>query len=146
MIRGVDYIGVGIGAIIVNNEGKMLMAKRGQKAKNERGKWEFPGGSVEFGDTMAQTIIREMKEELNIKIKVLKHLSPIDHIIPEEKQHWVTSTFISKIVEGEPQIMEPEKCDEIRWFTLEEIENLRLSIATEGSVKQLKKINLSTFI
>lgn len=143
MKRGIDYIGVGIGAVIINPEGKMLLAKRGQKAKNERGRWEFPGGAVEFGDTMEATIKREMKEELDVEIEVLKLLSPIDHIIPEENQHWVTSTFIAKIVKGAPKIMEQEKCDEIGWFSLEELEKLPLSIASKGSIKQLKKINIS---
>ncbi len=36
MIRGVDYVGVGIGAVIVNSDGKILLAKRGPKARNER--------------------------------------------------------------------------------------------------------------
>jgi mutator protein MutT len=146
MRRGIDYIGVGIGAVIVNSDGKMLLAKRGKKARNERGKWEFPGGAVEFGDTMRDTIIREMKEELGIEIEPIHHLSPIDHIIPDEKQHWVTSMFISKIVKGEPQIMEPDKCSEIGWFTLEEIKKLPLSIATQEGVLKLKKINISDFV
>ena len=105
--------GVGIGAVIVNEKGEMLLAKRGKKARNEHGKWEFPGGGVEFGDTMAETIVREMKEELGIEIELFAHLSPIDHVLHNEKQHWVTSVFISKIVNGSPTIKEPEKCDEI---------------------------------
>lgn len=148
MKRGIDYIGVGIGAVIINPEGKVLLAKRGPKAKNERGKWEFPGGSVEFGDTMEDTIIREMKEELGVEIKTLKHLSPVDHIIPHEKQHWVTSGFIAKIVKGKPKIMEPNKCEKIDWFSLKELEELvsELSIPTRKYLPQLKKINLKDFI
>ena len=137
MIRGVDYIGVGIGCILINEEGKYLLAKRGQKAKNERGKWEFPGGSVEFGDTMRDTIIREMKEELGIAVEPIEHFPPIDHIIPQDQQHWVTSAYISKIIKGQPTIMEPEKCSEIGWFTIEEIQKLPLSIATQLNIKQL---------
>jgi mutator protein MutT len=140
-IKGVDYIGVGIGAIIVNSEGKMLLAKRGRKAKNEKGKWEFPGGSVEFGDTMKETIIREMKEELGIEIEPLEHLPAIDHIIPSDGQHWVTSAFISRIVSGEPTIMEPEKCDKIGWFALTEMKNMvdELSIASKQYLPYLHK-------
>lgn len=138
MKKGVDYIGVGIGAVIINDEGKYLLAKRGVRAKNEKGKWEFPGGSVEFGDTMWETIVREMKEELGIEIEPVEHFPPIDHIIPDDNQHWVTSIFISRIIKGDPQIMEPEKCDEINWFTLEEIEKLPLSIATRLNIPQLK--------
>lgn len=49
MKRGIDYIGVGVGAIIVDGKGRLFLAKRGEKAKDERGLWEFPGGAVEFG-------------------------------------------------------------------------------------------------
>lgn len=38
MKKGVDYIGVGVGAIILNDKGEVFLAKRGLKAKNERGK------------------------------------------------------------------------------------------------------------
>lgn len=91
---------------------------------------------------MESTIKREMKEELDVKIKVGKHLSPIDHIIPEENQHWVTSTFIAKIVKGTPKIMELEKCSEIGWFSMEELDKLPLSIASGGSLVQLKELFL----
>ena len=138
-VKGVDYIGVGVGCIVISDDGKYLLAKRGPKAKNERGKWEFPGGGIEFGDTMAMTIKREMKEELGVDVELKEHLPPIDHIIPNDHQHWVTSAFIAKIVGGDPKIMEPEKCEEIGWFTLDEIEQLPLSIATKMNVQQLKK-------
>lgn len=143
MKKGVDYIGVGIGAIIINDDGKFLLAKRGKKAKNERGKWEFPGGGVEFGERMRDSIVREIMEELNIVIEPLEHLPPIDHIIPQDKQHWVTSIFISRIIRGIPTIMEPGKCDEIGWFSIDEIKNLDLSIATQLNIPQIqnKKIN-----
>ncbi len=48
MRKGVDYIGVGVGGVIFNDEGKVFLAKRGAAARNEAGKWEFPGGAVEF--------------------------------------------------------------------------------------------------
>ncbi len=44
-MQGKDYIGVGVGAMIFNDKGELLLAKRGQAAKNERGCWEIPGGS-----------------------------------------------------------------------------------------------------
>jgi len=43
MKRGVDYIGVGVGAIIVDERGRLFFARRGPSAKNERGRWEAPG-------------------------------------------------------------------------------------------------------
>lgn len=144
MIKGVDYVGVGIGAVVVGNDGKILLAKRGIKARNEHGKWEFPGGGIEFGDTMANTIKRELKEELDIEIELLQHLPPIDHILPHENQHWVTSMFIAKITNGTPKIMEPEKCDAIGWFSLQELEQMidQLSQPTRKDLPLLKKMDL----
>ena len=40
---GKDFIGVVIGAVIVNKKGKIFLSKRGSEAQNERGKWECPG-------------------------------------------------------------------------------------------------------
>ena len=139
MKKGVDYIGVGVGAAIFNNEGKLFVTKRGEKAKNERGKWEIPGGGVEFGETFEQAIKREIKEEVGVEIEVLKLLGICNHIIREEKQHWVSPTYICRIVKGEPKILEPEKCTEIGWFTIEEAEKLDLSIVTKYDISLLKK-------
>lgn len=44
MKKGVDFIGVGVGAAIFNKDRKLLLGLRGKEAQNERGKWEIPGG------------------------------------------------------------------------------------------------------
>jgi 8-oxo-dGTP diphosphatase len=121
MKRGVDYIGVGVGAIIIDDKNRLFLAKRGPNAKNERGLWEFPGGAVEFGETLAQAIEREINEEFGITISVDKLIDVVDHILPEEHQHWVSPTFICRIIAGEPRIQEPEKCSEITWFQINQI-------------------------
>jgi mutator protein MutT len=139
MKRGIDYIGVGVGAAIFNVEGKIFLARRGPKAKNERGKWDCPGGGVEFGETCAVSLKREMKEEHDIDIEVLDLLGVCDHIIPDEHQHWVSPTYICKIVRGEPKILEPEKCDGIGWFTLEEAARLPLTLTTQQDVPALMR-------
>ena len=138
MKAGIDYIGVGMGALIFNNDGKLLLAKRGKKAKNERGKWEIPGGALEFGETFAEGLKREIQEELDIEIEVGGILQLCDHIISEEKQHWVAPTYFCKIISGIPKILEPEKCEEIGWFSIEEAEKLELSIITKEDIRILK--------
>lgn len=139
MKRGIDYIGVGVGAAIFNKEGKLFITKRGKEAKNERGKWEIPGGSVELGETLENAIKREIKEEHGIDIEIIELLGICDHIIPDEQQHWVSPTYICKIKRGVPKIIEPNKCDEIGWFTLEDAEKLPLSIVTKYDVSLLKQ-------
>ncbi|MBT3249859.1 MAG: NUDIX domain-containing protein [Candidatus Pacebacteria bacterium] len=138
-VIGKDCIGVGVGALIFNEEGKMLLALRGQKAKNEVGKWEIPGGAVEFGETIEQALKREIKEELDIEIELQEMLQLCDHIIPEDKQHWVSPTYICQVVSGVPKNLEPEKCDRIGWFSVEEAEKMPLSIVTQHDIKVLKE-------
>ncbi len=121
MKRGIDYIGVGVGAIIVNPLGQLFLSRRGPQAKNERGLWEFPGGSVEFGETLAQALKREMREEYGIEIEVGQLVDVVDHILVNEKQHWVSPTYICQMISGEPEIKEPEKCSQIGWFYPDEV-------------------------
>src|SRR5262245_23041907 len=119
MRRGVDYIGVGVGAVIVDDAGHVFLAKRGDKAKNERGLWEFPGGSVELGETLRAALRREIEEEYGIVIEVGDLLTVTDHILPAENQHWVSPSYICRIIEGVPVIREPEKCAAIGWFPID---------------------------
>ena len=121
MRKGIDFIGVGVGALIFNKDGKVSLSKRGPKARNESGKWDFPGGSVEFGENLQDALKREIKEEFNIDIEITGLLEVCNHIIPEEKQHWVSPTFIAKLVSGNPEIMEPGKIDDIGWFDINDI-------------------------
>ena len=121
MKRGLDYIGVGVGAVIVDSAGRLFLAQRGPKAKNERGLWEFPGGAVEFNERLADALTREMREEYGIEIEVGRLLDVVDHILPLEGQHWVSPSYLCRILSGEPTIREPEKCSAIGWFRPEEI-------------------------
>ena len=139
MIRGVDYIGVGAGAIIFNPTGEVFLARRGRDARNEKHKWEFPGGSVEFGETLEKALIREIQEEYGFVIEVLQLLDVVNHIIPAEHQHWVSPTYLCRYKKGKPRILEPHKCDEIGWFCLDAIPLRELSSASFSSLQSLKR-------
>ncbi|MBZ5536583.1 MAG: NUDIX domain-containing protein [Acidobacteriia bacterium] len=136
MKRGIDYIGVGVGAILVDGDGRLFLARRGPQAKNERGLWEFPGGSVEFGEQLASALQREMREEYGIEILVGELLDVVDHILPEEGQHWVSPTFICRITSGTPEILEPGKCAEIGWYDPSEVPD---------NLTQITRINLDHY-
>lgn len=138
MQKGVDYIGVGVGAIILNSKGQIFLAQRGPKAKNERGLWEAPGGGVEFGETLKETIVREMLEEFEINIEVIELVGAHDHILPEEKQHWVAVQYLCKLISGEPKILESEKCSEIGWFNIDQALSMPITIPTKLGLLVLK--------
>jgi len=135
MKKGVDHIGVGVGGIIYDRDNRVFLAKR----RNESGKWEFPGGSVEFGETLEHALVREVMEEYGFEIEVLSLLDVVNHIIPDEKQHWVSPSFLCRIITGTPAIREPHKCDEIGWFSLDQLPENELTIASRKSLESLRK-------
>ena len=136
---GTDCIGVGVGALILDEYNRVFLALRSQNAKNERGTWEIPGGAVEFNETLEEAIHREVMEEFGVTISIIKRFNVVDHILPEEKQHWVAQTFLCRIVAGVPTNKEPEKCDKVGWFSLAEAEALPLSQVTQDDIKILKQ-------
>jgi len=139
MKRGVDYIGVAVGAMILNDKGEVLLCKRSQNTNNERGCWEVPGGAVEFGETLQDAIKREIQEELGVELDLLEQFPAANHIIPSDKQHWVPTTFLARLKPGNtPKIMEPEKCDGIDWFSLDHLPS-PLSLITQYDVEYYKK-------
>lgn len=138
MRRGVDYIGVGVGAVILNEDGRLFLALRGPAAKNERGLWEFPGGSVEFGERLADALRREILEEYGVQIEVGDLLDVVDHLLPAEGQHWVSPTFICRLISGEPTIREPGKCAAIGWFALDELP-ANLTVVTQANLAHYRQ-------
>jgi len=135
--RGIDYIGVGVGAVIVDNAGRLFLACRGPLAKNERGLWEFPGGAVDFGERLADALRREIHEEYGIEIAVGELLDVADHILTAEGQHWVSPSYLCRIVSGTPSIHEPGKCSAIGWFALDEI---------PAALTEVTRVNLDSYL
>lgn len=141
MNPGVDYIGVSVGALIFNSKGQIFLNKRGQKARNERGSWEAPGGAVHFGETREKAIKREIKEEFSVDVEIVRILQTSDEILSKDKQHWVATTFIARIKGSKkPKIMEPEKSDEIGWFSLDKLPS-PLSYITQMDLKAYRKLH-----
>ncbi len=141
MKPGQDYIGVGVGAIVVNDAGEVFLSQRGPKASNERGTWEFPGGKLDFGERLQEAIQREFLEEYGMTIAADELLCVNDHILPDENQHWVSPTFLARHLAGEPRILEPGKCSAIGWFSLDDLP-APLSVVTQNDL-QVYRASLS---
>jgi len=73
---------------------------------------------VSFGEKLIDAVRREFLEEYEMEIEVVELLSVDDHILVEEKQHWISPTYLARHVGGVPRIVEPDKCSAIGWFRL----------------------------
>jgi len=139
MKAGVDYIGVSVGAVIINDKDEILLLKRSQYAKNEKGKWEAPGGAVDFWEKREDSVKREMKEELGVEIEILGILQVVDEMLPADKQHWIGTSYLVRIKGNQkPKIMEPKKHDDIGWYSLDDLPN-PISWVTKSDIGCYKK-------
>jgi 8-oxo-dGTP diphosphatase len=110
---------VTVAALIVK-DGKILLAKRGtfkSKPILETGKWGLTGGFLDRDETMAQGVMREALEELDLKIGNLKLMHIIDNPNrPQEDRQNIAVTFIAEAL-SEPHLVS-EEVTEIKWFDL----------------------------
>lgn len=120
----------------MNEKGQVLLQQRNKEP--EKGYWSIPGGKLEWMETFEDAVKREVKEECGVDIKVEKLLGICDHIVKNENQHWVSPSFLCRITEGEPKIMEPTKHTDMQWFDLQALPE-NLTITTKHAVKHYKE-------
>ena len=108
--------------LIVIDDNKILLARRCNTGF-EDGKYGLVAGHGGEGETFSQTLIREVKEESGLVI-AQKDLEVV-HIMHRKSDHdeRVDIFFLAKKWQGEPKIMEPNKCDDMGWFPLDDLPN-----------------------
>jgi len=103
---------VGIAVVVIKNH-RVLLGKR--KNSHGAGTWAFPGGHLEFGESIEDCAIREVFEETGIRIKNLKHGPYTNDFFEAEGKHYVTLFVIAEYDSGEPKVKEPRKCARWEW-------------------------------
>ena len=143
--RGIDHIGVSAASVVHDGNGKILLMKRGPKARDERGKWDVCGGAVEFGESIDEAVKREVREELCTKALEIDFLTAYDaHRVNHEgdKTHWIAIANAVRVNPKTIKIGEPHKISEIGWFNLKNLpkpQHSQLHKALEAA-KQAKVI------
>jgi 8-oxo-dGTP diphosphatase len=124
MRKGVDYPGVTLVFFCHDGNGRFVMAKRSQNARDEQGNWDIGGGGLEFGDDVLQKIRDEITEEYCTEAIEIEFLGYRDvHRKNREGQdtHWIALDFKVRVNPATVSIGEPHKFDEIGWFTLKTV-------------------------
>ena len=134
---------VGVLGLAVDAKGQYLLTKRKQPGnKRTDGKWQLPGGGMEFGETPEQTLAREMEEELKISVRILSP-QPIvrTHVYdkPGVKLHVVLLAYLVDVGGQTPKIGNHE-ASELGWFTPEQVQKLDYLPLTIEFVHQAQKI------
>ncbi|MCA9354744.1 MAG: NUDIX domain-containing protein [Candidatus Kaiserbacteria bacterium] len=104
---------IGVGVLILKDS-KVLLGKR--KNAHGPGSWCPPGGHLEFMETIEDCAKRETLEETGVTITNIRKPAYTEDFFTEENKHYLTFLLTAGWESGQPEILEPEKCEAWEWF------------------------------
>ena len=114
---------------------RALVVKRGKEPS--KGLWALPGGSQEFGETLEQAAIRELKEETGLVALSASFLTILEPMRTDETgeiiSHYVLAVFVSNDTKGEA--LAADDAEEVRWVSLEELGQLEFTRNAEALIR-----------
>ncbi len=120
-------------AAVLIKEGNLLLAKR-KPGGSQGGKWEFPGGKLDEGESPEKGLQRELREELGIEVRVGDYIGSIDfHNGP---YHYRLLSFAVAPLSDEIALHEHE---EVRWVAVEGIDRFDLADSDRSILPQIKR-------
>ena len=92
--------------VLRGSDGTVLVAQR-PAGKPQAGAWEFPGGKIAPGETPLAGLVRELQEELGIRVSLARHLVRYSHDYPDKRVHlyvWQVPVWAGELrgAEGQP--------------------------------------------
>jgi 8-oxo-dGTP diphosphatase len=105
-------------ACIIKSGEKIFATERGYG--EFKGFWEFPGGKIEANETREQALVRELKEELAVEIKVENFLCTINYDYPSF--HLTMHCFYCSIIKGELTLLEHQSA---KWLKVNELDSVK---------------------
>lgn len=108
---------------LLRRDGRVLLCHRHPHRENYPDVWDLPGGHVEVGEAIAQTLVRELTEELGVTVE------------PPNGSPWMTfsadglelNVFLVDHWTEEPHNASPDEHDDIRWVSIDDLTRLDLA-------------------
>jgi 8-oxo-dGTP diphosphatase len=121
-------------AAIIYKDDKILIAQRKENDTHSL-QWEFPGGKVEEGESPSESIIREIKEELDIHISPDNVFDVVYH--KYEKRNIILIVYNCTYLSGEPRAIE---CNDFKWIDIKSMQDFEFTAADTHIVKKLNDL------
>ncbi|EKE85324.1 8-oxo-dGTP diphosphatase MutT [Idiomarina xiamenensis] len=115
MSKGSQVVHVAVG-VIEDEQGRLFISRRASE-RHQGGKWEFPGGKVEQGESVQQALARELREECNIDVEQCAPLTVVEHRYADKAVRldvWLVTRYRGQAKQLEGQ--------EWRWVARHELE------------------------
>ena len=121
-----------VSAAVIHRDGKIFATQRGYG--EYKGKWEFPGGKREEGESGEEALYRQIREELDSKVEIEKLICTTDFDYPTF--HLTMDVYLASLVEGKLTLLEHE---DAKWVSLDSIDNLDWLPADWSVIDEIKK-------
>ena len=123
MQKGIDFTGITVVYSCHDGKGNFLFNKRSKNCRDEHGAWDPGGGGLEFGDTVEDTLKKEIKEEYCTDVLSYEFLGyrDIHKNVKDVPVHWIALYFKVLVDRDKVKNGEPHKFDEIGWFKLDKL-------------------------
>ncbi len=120
MQKGIDHVGVAVVYFCHDGSGNVLFSKRNKNSRDEHGCWDIGGGGLEFGDSVIDTLKKEIKEEYCTDVLEYEFLGYRDVLRNDngKKSHWIAIDFKVLVDKHKAANGEPHKFDAVEWYSL----------------------------
>ena len=115
--------GLTVRGIIKNDSGEILIVKRHPKSKTDPEMWELPGGKVERGEFFADALVREIKEETNLDVKI----GDFCEAVQNDYSHKRTVQLMMYLINVEGEVKISDEHTEFMWASIEKMKTLEIS-------------------
>ncbi len=133
---------VGVGGVVLSDQ-RVLLIRRGKQPLV--GRWSIPGGTVEWGETLEQALVREMAEETGLEVEPQELLTVFDWIEREGDRvvfHYVIADYLCRCLSGTARA--GSDALEVRWVGPEELEQLDLTAKALDVVQEAFRRGLAS--
>ena len=119
---------------VVVHEGRTLLVRRANPP--DAGLWGFPGGKIEFGETVKDAAMRELLEETGVVAQAQDVITTLDIVVRDPagtmRQHYILIVVQCRLISGDP--VAGDDALEARWFPIAELDPIRIAMSADVDV------------
>ena len=134
---------LGVGAAIWNGKDEIVLIRRGKEPRQDQ--WSIPGGHLEWGETLQDAILREVREETGLTVEIVGLIDTVDLIVQdgagEVTRHYVLIDFATRAVAGE--LRAGSDAAEARWVPFSALSDYPLWSETRRIIEESRRLMAS---
>jgi mutator protein MutT len=131
---------VGVGAVIVH-EDRVVLVQRAHEPL--RGEWSLPGGAVELGETLADALVREVREETGLDVLVGPLVDVVDRIHRSAdgrvEYHFAVVDYLCSVADG--RLARGSDASAVRWVSAAELNGCGLATETRAVIDKAMEMS-----